>query len=238
MRRWIVLLLIGAAVVSGTVAVLRWRESSGPRYALTVAPGARNLTVLDPERPFPLDPVPAGWRHRTFWFTPPMKLSFASPDGVAALRCETNAGGSIYGRFTDIDLASLPLLVWRWNVEVPVPTGFDERERAGDDHPVRFYVELRAGDGSAHRAEIIWSNGAFRRGDYKLIGTFPHLVADGGSENVGVWRDESVDLVQMYRDIAKRSDTPRLTFLGIFCDSDNTRTRTVAYTGKVQLQAR
>ncbi len=215
-----------------------WLRSGAPVNPLLASTGASEIVVFDPAAPFALDTPPPGWRHRKFWFTPPMQLAFATVDGVPAIRCQTQAGGSIFGRTTDIDLQRFPLLVWRWRVEVPIPVGYDERERSGDDHPVRFFVEFRTADGVVHRAEIIWSNGAFKRGDYKYIGAFPHFVADGGDDNTGRWRDESADLVQIYRDITGRSDVPRLAFLAIFCDSDNTRTRSVAYTAQTLLRVR
>lgn len=229
--------LVAVLLAAGAAATLSWLATPVP-FAAVLRGQGQFVTVLDPSVPFQLEPPLPGWRHRKFWFTPPMQLSFVSVDGEPALRCETNAGGSIHGRHTDIELARFPMLVWRWRVETPVPTGHDERVRAGDDHPVRWFIEFRDSAADAHRAEIIWSNGAFKRGDYKIIGDFPHYVADGGDENVGTWRDERADLEQIYRDITKRSDAARLTFIGVFCDSDNTRTRTVAYTAATRLQPR
>lgn len=236
-RRTILTALAVSTALSAAGGFL-WLRSGAPVDPLLAPATAREVVLLDPASAVALDPPPRGWRHRKFWFTPPMQLSFATLDSVPAIRCETNAGGSIYGRNTDIDLQRFPMLAWRWRVEAPIPAGYDERERSGDDHPVRFFVEFRAADATAHRAEIIWSNGAFKRGDYKYIGAFPHYVADGGDANVGRWRDESADLEQIYRDITRRTDAPRLAFLGIFCDSDNTRTRSVAYTAQTLLRAR
>ena len=236
-RVWLVIGLVAVLLAAGAAATLSWLAASVPSAAVLRGQG-QFVTVLDPSVPFQLEPPLPGWHHRKFWLTPPMQLSFATVDGVPALRCETNAGGSIYGRHTDIEPARFPVLVWRWRVETPVPTGHDERVRAGDDHPVRWFIEFRDSAAAAHRAEIIWSNGAFKRGEYKYIGNFPHYVADGGDENVGPWRDERADREQIYRDITKRTDAARLTYIGVFCDSDNTKTRTVAYTAASRLQPR
>ena len=236
-RPKIVIAFLASTALLGA-AVYGWWRAGAPVNPLTASAHSSAVVVFDPAAPFTLDPPQPGWRHRKFWFTPPMQLSFSNVEGVAALRCETNAGGSIYGRNIDIDLARFPLLVWRWRVEVPIPARYDERERSGDDHPVRFYLEFRDSDDAAHRAEIIWSNSAFTRGDYKYIGTFPHYVADGGDANIGRWRDESADLEAIYRHITKRADAARLTYLAVFCDSDNTKTRSVAYTAQTILKAR
>lgn len=225
------------AASAGGVAALAWWRAGQPTNPLTAGAGTV-ISVLDTSQPFSLEPPPPGWRHRTFWRVPPMRLSFATADGVPALRCETNASGSIYGRHTDIDLARFPRLDWRWNVEVPISSERDERTREGDDHPVRFFLEFADTAGTRHRMEIIWANRAFKRGDWKYIGTFPHYVADGGLENTGRWRDETVDLLELYRTFTRRTDTPRLTFLAVFCDSDDTGDRSIAYTSSVRLLSR
>lgn len=227
-------LLICVLVAAATYA---WMRPAGARNPLVETVGT-SLTVLNPARPFVLEPPPAGWHHRRFWFTPPMQLSFGVVEGVPALKCETDAGGSIYARNADIDLARFSVLTWKWRVEVGISPSFDERTTKGDDHPVRWYIAMRDSEGVAHRFEIIWSNGAFAPGEYKYIGTFAHFVADGGAANVGRWRDERADLLEIYRTISKRSDVPRLTSIGVFCDSDNTRQKTVAFIGETRLQHR
>jgi hypothetical protein len=235
-RTLIALVIIAFAAVAGALVARGW--SAEPVNPLRAGNAGSAVVVLDPSRPFALEPPPAGWRHRRFWFTSPMQLSFTAVDGVPALRCETNAGGSIYGRNADIELSRFPLLIWRWRVDVPIPSSHDERIREGDDHPVRWFVAVRDTAGGEHRFEIIWSNGAFKRGDYKYIGEFAHYVADGGAANIGVWRDERADLLEIYQTVTKRTDAPRLTHIAIFCDSDNTRTRSVAYVGETRLQAK
>ena len=180
------------------------------------------VTVLDFAPPFSLDVLPGGWRHRKFWFTPPMRVSLVRHQGEAALRCETSASGSILGRHTDLDVGRLPLLEWRWLVEAPITSELDERTSEGDAPPVRLFLEFRDADNGRHAAELIWGNTRLARGDTKYIGRFPHYVADGGVENIGRWRNEAVDLLAMYRKFTGRTDRPRLTFIAVFCDSDNT----------------
>lgn len=236
MRKLWLLLVIALACVAGGLAAYRLLIPDTPTNRL-VADAGGTITIFDTSTPMPLEPTPPGWRHRKFWFVPPMKVSFVAKDGVPALRCETSAGGSILGRHTDIDVARFRHLTWRWLVEVPIASARDERTREGDDHPVRFFLEFRDTSNGAHRMEIIWANSAFKRGDWKYIGAFPHYVADGGNDNVGRGREESADLLDIYRAISKRTDAPRLSFFALFCDSDNTGGRSVAYTSSVRLSA-
>jgi len=226
-------------LLSVTAVVLVALASTGIWYATRPEPplnpllanGEMRFTLMDFTTPFSLDALPAGWTHRKFWTRPAMQVTFVTKDGVPALRCETDAGGSILGRWTDIDLGSYLTLSWQWYVESPIASSIDERTTAGDDHPVRWYLAFTDSDGQAHHAEIIWGNRLLRRGDWKVLGSFVHYVADGGDANVGRWREETVDLLSIYRKATGRNDTPHLTELAIFCDSDDTKGHTVAYVG-------
>ena len=221
------------AIIAGGVFGYRWWLDR-PVNPL-VADGAAELAVMDFAQPVALDPPAPGWRHRTFLTRPAMTISLTVKDDVPALQCTTDGSGSIFGRFTDIDLGAYPELAWTWLVEKPVDSPLDERTVEGDDHPARLFLRFETGDGTDHSIEIIWANKLFKPGDYKYIGTFPHYVANGGHENVGRWFEERIDLLKIYRETSKREDTPRVKFAGIFCDTDDTKTSSVAYFGKVWL---
>ena len=200
--------------------------------------GSARVQVMDFAQDFTIDPLPPGWSHRTFWTKPAMELSQTEKDGVRALRCETNGGGSIFGRATDVPLADYPTLVWDWYVEVPIDSPLDERTEEGDDHPARFYVKFRDTAGEDHAIEIIWSNETYKPGDYKILGDFHHYVANGLDENVGRWWHEEVDLRAIYQKATGRTDNGAITLIAIFCDSDETGTRSAAYFSDVALVKR
>ncbi len=222
---------IAILVAIGIGAVLAfWLMRERPDHPLT-AHGEPQIVAMDFAAQLRLDALPAGWTHHKFWTRPAMQVSLVTKDSVPALRCETKGGGSILGRWTDIDLGAYPTLSWRWLVETPLSSPLDERTREGDDHPVRFFLGFADSQGGAHHAEIVWGNKLLHRGDWKILGTFVHYVADGGDANVGQWRDESADLIAIYRKASGRNDTPRLTQLGVFCDSDETGGHTVAFVG-------
>ena len=169
----------------------------GPsRTGVLVPHGEPELVVMDFARPFPLSPLPDGWYHRTFWTRRPMAVSFATKDGVPALRAETEGTASMLFRHVDVPLADYPVLTWRWYVETPLDSPLDERTRAGDDHPARLFLAFSAGK-DEHRMEIIWGD-RLHAGEWKIHRGLPHYVADGGDENAGRWRDERVDLRALY----------------------------------------
>ncbi len=227
------------AIVLVAIAAGAWTWTRpDPDAAPVVAGGGNTVTVLDFTNLTSLDPLPEGWRHQIFWFTPPMELSLVTQQGKKALRCEANAGGSILARNTDIDLATFPLLEWSWFIEDPITSDIDERNKEGDDHPARLFLGFMDEAGQAHHAEIIWSNKLFAPGDYKYIGNFAHYVANGRDENTGKWQAQSVDLLDIYRTASGLHDKPRLKTIAIFCDSDNTGGHSVAYFTNVVMRKR
>lgn len=182
--------------------------------------------------------LPAGWWHRKFWFKPAMELSLVEHQGVKALRCETNGGGSIFARNTDIGLAELPILTWDWFIQDPIVSDIDEATPEGDDHPARLFLRFEDSELNSHFTEIIWSNQKYSPGDYKIIGDFPHYVANGLDENTGAWHKQNVDLEKVYSDISKSNGAARLKMIAVFCDSDNTGTHSVAYFSDVFVNVR
>jgi Protein of unknown function (DUF3047) len=227
---WLLLL----AVVAIVLALDR-----GTRLNVLRPHGERELAVMDFSTPFPLDPPPAGWLHRRFWTRQPMTMSFQEKDGVAALRMATNASASMLFRHVDVDVAAYPFLTWRWYIEQPIDAPADEETRAGDDHPARLFLAFRTARGESRRMEIIWGD-KLHAGQYKFIGTFPHYVADGGDENIRQWRNEAVDLRQIARPIwpdlfGPQEQPMHLVDIALFCDSDDTRTQSIAYVADVKL---
>lgn len=235
MRRWMALglavLLLAAA---GGLAAAWWARP--PARVNVLAPqGEAELALMDFSRPFALDPLPPGWWHRRFWFRPPMQMSFAVKDGVPAIRLETNAGASMLFRRVDVPLADYPRLAWRWLVEQPIESPRDERVREGDDHPARLFLAFRTDAGEDRRMEIVWGN-RLRAGDTKTIGTFPHYVANGGDENLRRWQSEEVDLLAIYRRFWPDGAPARLVDIALFCDSDETGARSIAYFAGVTMR--
>lgn len=165
--------------------------------------------------------LPEGWVHRRFFRIPATEYQMTKEGETPVLRCSTDDSASILARDTRIALADLPILSWRWKVTRPIESDVDEATEAGDDHPLRLYLRFANEAGETRGSEIIWSNRKYQPGDYKIIGSFYHYVANGLDANINAWHAQSLDLRQLYSDIGG-TGTPTLTVLGVFCDSDNT----------------
>jgi hypothetical protein len=218
-----------------TLTLLTACDRGRERTNVLTGDGQREVTVMDFSAPFSLDPLPAGWYHRTFWTRGPMQMAFAVKGGVPALRFETRSTASMLFRHVDLDLADYQVLIWRWYIEEPIESPLDEHTREGDDHPARLFLVFQTATGDERRMEIIWGN-KLKAGGYKYIGGFPHYAADGGDENIRQWRSEEVDLREVYRHIWPDGAPAHLIDIAIFCDSDETHGHTVSYFADVKLR--
>lgn len=200
------------------------------------ADGSDEVVLIDPGVAIDTDAPPDGWFHRKFWFTPAMELAFLRDTTPPSIRCDTNAGASIFGRHTDIDLGTYSRLAWSWRVDTLFNSTRDERTPAGDDHAARLFLVFHDEEGGVHHLEIVWSNGSLRAGSFKHIDGFPHYVAQSGRDALKTWTEEDVDLWQLYRVTSGRKDRARLTRVAIFCDSDDTGLQSRAFFGKIILR--
>jgi hypothetical protein len=205
------------------------------RTNVLTARGEQEVVVMDFSAPFPLDPLPAGWYHRTFWTRGPMQMAFTAKEGVPSLRFKTESTASMLFRHVDFDLMEYHFLIWRWYIEQPIESSLDERTRESDDHPARLFLVFRTSTGEERRMEIIWGN-KLKAGDYKYVDRFPHYVADGGNDNIGQWRREEVDLQAIYLHIWPDGLPAHLVDIAIFCDSDEAHGHTVSYFADVKVR--
>lgn len=220
-----------AAFLAGALTACR-----DARVDVLIPDGSSSFPVMDFSQPFPLDPPPAGWYHRRFWRHRPMEISFASKEGVPAIRLATHDTASMLFRRVEIALDVYPTLAWQWYIEQGIDSALDELTREGDDHPARFYIVFEAPAGGSHRMEIIWGNRVLGAGDYKEIDGFPHYVANGGASNIGRWHRETVDLGGVYETLWGDPTGVRMVDIGIFCDSDETGGETIAYVADVRVE--
>jgi hypothetical protein len=150
-------IVIGGVAIVAAVGVIGWHFFGGQGEVLK-PDGGPVVTVMNFGQPFPLDPLPSGWRHRKFWTHSRMSIAFAVKDGVPSMRFETHDSASMLFRHVDIDLAAYPMLAWRWYIELPIRSPLDELTREGDDYPARLFVRFATDRGEKRAMEVIWGN--------------------------------------------------------------------------------
>ena len=237
MQSWVKLTAIFAGLGVGAYMAYGFFNPPAESNPIVAEAGAERVTVLPWNTVGRFSNPDLGWTHKQFWMVQPMALSLVEFDGKRVLKCETNNTASILSRTTDIEVGDYPVLSWDWLVEFPISSDIDEATEAGDDHPARLLLKMEDRAGGEYAFEIIWSNKKYKPGDYKYIGDFAHYVANGLDENTGVWQHQEVNLMQIYRDVFGRDDYPILKSIGVFCDSDNTGSRSVAYFTDVDMLA-
>jgi len=237
MQAWAKTAAIGSLVA--VIGVVAWVYTHPSAESNPIrAENDTSVTVLPFSSLTTIDDLPLGWEHQLFWMQQPMQVVFTERDGRPAARCETNSSASILTRSTDVEVGDYPILTWDWLIEFPISSNYDESTVQGDDHPARLLLRLEDRQGGTYGFEIIWSNTRYEPGDYFSIGETAHYVANGLDENTKVWQSQEVNLMQIYRDLTGRDDYPLLKSIGIFCDSDDTGTRSIAYFSDVEMKAR
>ena len=215
---------------------------AGPERKAVLSPdGSPAFSLMNFEEPILFDPITPGWYHRTFLRHPPMDISFVEKDGHNAIRLDTNDSASMLFRWVDVSLDEYPILSWKWLIEYSLDAEEDERTTAGDDHPARLFLRFTRATGEEHSMEIIWGNRELRRGDWKHLEffglvPFPHFVANGGDENTGRWHTERVSLSELYTTLWGEVAGTRLTEIAIFCDTDETGTKSTAFFADVEVE--
>jgi hypothetical protein len=159
--------LIGLVALIAAAGLIGWHFFGG-RGEVLKPDGGPVVTVMNFGQPFPLGPLPSGWRHRKFWTRSLMSIAFAVKDGVPSMRFETHDSASMLFRHVDINLAAYQMLAWRWYIELPIRSPLDERTREGDDHPARLFLRFATDRGERRAMEVIWGNRP-RDGDGEVV---------------------------------------------------------------------
>ncbi len=232
-----------SVLICGALGFFGLCACGGNRVNVLVPEGTASVVIMDFAEALPLDPVPQGWYHRKFLRHPPMDISFVEKEGRASIRLETNDSASMLFRYVDVEFDAYPILSWHWYVERGIEGDFDEMTTGGDDHPARLFLGFEAPDGETHAMEIIWGNRALRAGDWKHLKffglfSFPHYTANGGEENLGTWHYERADLRELYGELWGDPAGVRLVEVALFCDTDETGGRSVAYFSDVRVEQR
>lgn len=222
-RRWMV-----ASARAGVAAgiVLGIAACAVPRA--TVDPSGR-LDILGPGPGFSPAAVSGEWSRVDPGDGGPA-FATAEAGGIRSLRVVSGRQTGLLVRRVDAILVVAPYLSWAWSIET----------HAGTEHPVRLVVGFYGGDpasdswGSRPMAwvgsnlppydrllTIGWDTSALRRGNLTPPREDPraprHYTVRGGEENAGVWRFETVDLAQVYRQAWPGDDVAaaKIMFVGV-----------------------
>lgn len=180
------------------------------------------------------------------------------PEGGHGLKTHSRQAASGLLCTSSFNPYETPVLRWRWRVENVLSKG-DATRRDGDDYPLRIYVLFPYDSGRAtfgmrakyavakalygeyppHAAlNYIWAN----RQHAQRILPSPYtersqlVILRAGSENIGTWFTEKVNILDDYR-AAFSHEPPTRATLAIMSDSDNTGEAAIAYLDYIRVHA-
>jgi len=230
--------------------MLRARLCGGFALLLLLLPGLliAGSTEISLVR-FDTDPLalPIGWQTiQLEKHVPPTQYRSLHWDGVHAIESQASRSMALLGRRVDLDLATNPVLCWRWRVE-DVLKKADMKRRQGDDYAARVYIAFalpsealsftdkaalsvaRAlfGDRVPDAAiNYVWDNR--HPVDTRMPNAYTDraqmIVRRTGNADVGRWVTERVDVRE---DVIRAfgSDKARPILVAIASDTDNTGER-------------
>ena len=231
-----------------------------PALAQDGAPDLRDIAVGPFSRAVAGGALPEGWQPQRFARVDrETRYSLVEDDGVVVVRADSEASASGLIHPLDVDVATHPILGWRWKI-ANVLRGADLRTKRGDDHPARVYVAFAFDPDRASLLERVQYE-ALRLvyGEYPpsaalnyiwassgpVGGIVPNpysdrarmIVVESGDERAGTWREERRDLAADYA-AAFGGTPPRIAAIAIMSDSDDTGEAATSWFGDIVLYAR
>lgn len=191
--------------------------------------------------------VPPPWRVvRLSAKVPATRYRVGVVDSVSAVEAEADKSMALLARPVSVDLATTPILCWRWWIEAPIASA-DMARRSGDDYAARVYVAFAMPQGTlglgtriklaiARRMfgsavpdaalNYVWDNknviGTWRKSAYTDRAQL--IVTESGGTRARRWVTERVDIALDFAR-AFRGAPGKPVEIAVASDTDNTGER-------------
>jgi hypothetical protein len=180
------------------------------------------------------------------------KYSIISEGGESYLKAFSNSSASALAFTKEFDVYEHPRLSWRWRVSNVLENG-NAGIKSGDDFPARLYVMFRYDPAeSSIGKRIVYATLKAIYGKYPPHSTLNYIWAnrthgsryiaspytrvskmvvlrEGLPENINLWTEESVNVLEDYREAFKGKNPPRMARIAVMSDSDNTKESAIAH---------
>jgi Protein of unknown function (DUF3047) len=199
----------------------------------------------------PGDALPTGWQRTLFTrFKKPTEYRIEHVEGQAVLASLADASASLVVHPVAIDLAATPWISWRWRVDNILPDA-DNSIATREDSPARviigfegdrdqldfdekiFHDKVKLISGTAPpfaTLMYIWENNKATGSVINNVHTtrVKMIVAQSGADGIGQWKVERWNAYDDFKR-AFNEEPPKVKFVAIMSDSDNTRGLVRAY---------
>lgn len=148
----------------------------------------------------------------------------------ACLRAFAKSTASAFATKVNIQPARDMQIRWRWKID-SCPTNGSEDKLATFDHTARIFVAFDTFIGPPRTINYVWANkmGTNSVFDHPSSGRSKFIVLESGNEKSGKWLAEHRDLKKDWQTLFKSEAVPKIVGLGVFTDSDGTRTSVTAW---------
>jgi hypothetical protein len=174
------------------------------------------------------------WSERGFPFTAATRYTVETDValGRPVLHAEADDANRALLRPMKLDAPTKLKLSWRWKIAGALPAKVSEREKRGDDYAARIFVVFETGLGPIGTVAInyVWAASEAEGATYAspYSSRVRVIVLRSGAREAGVWRAESRDAWQDYRDAFGR-EPRQLNGIAVMVDTDNTGARAEAW---------
>jgi hypothetical protein len=157
----------------------------------------------------------------------------------ACLRAFANTTASALATKVNVRPTPEMTIHWRWKIS-SCPLGGSETTLAKFDHTARIFVAFDTFIGPPRTINYVWANQA------KTNSTFDHpsssrskfIVIESGNEKAGQWLLEHRDLKKDWQMLFKNDSMPKIVGIGVFTDSDGTRTAVTGWYSDIVIEGR
>jgi hypothetical protein len=184
------------------------------------APGAECVALDDFSRGA-IGEFPPDWKPRKDAGRP--VYSIQEEAGQRFLHAAATRLGIQAGREVAWNLDAYPILAWSWR-PIEFPAGSDERKSATNDSAVSVYAVFPGSAVSVKSVKYVWSR-VVPVGTHftSSAGNTQARVLRTGTDRVGQWVEEQVNVREDYRKYFGGSDVPRPAGIAVLTDSDDTK---------------
>jgi hypothetical protein len=186
------------------------------------APGAECVALEDFSRGA-VGEFPPDWKPRKDAGRP--VYSIQEEGGLRFLRAVASRLGIQAGREVPWNLDVYPILTWSWR-PIEFPKGSDERKSSSNDSVLAVYAVFPSSPVSVKSVKYVWS---------RVVPEGTHLTSGAGNtqvrilrtgtDKVGQWVEERVNVREDHQKYFGGSDVPRPAGIAVLTDSDDTGSR-------------
>jgi hypothetical protein len=143
----------------------------------------------------------------------------------ACLKATANSTASAFATKLEVQPTAGTVIRWRWKIS-GCPTNGSEDKLATFDHTARIFVAFDTFIGPPRTINYVWANRMETNSifDHPSSSRSRMIVLESGNGRAGQWVTEERDLAKDWQRLFKSEKIPKVVGLGVFTDSDGTRT--------------